>query len=333
MGFTAYGHSLLEHNTFGMEVKADCFFEYGSEEELRGALPHLERPLLNIGRGSNLLFCGDFHGTVLHSAIDGAEIVSTEGDAALVRAGSGYVWDGFVEWCISHGLYGAENLSGIPGEVGAAAVQNIGAYGAEVCRLIREVRTVDAESGEIRVFTADECGYAYRDSIFKRPENKRYIVTSVLLCLSRTWRPDLAYKALSQAFEGRTPTAAEVRQEVIAMRDSKLPDPRALGNGGSFFVNPVVPASKADLLSFLYPEMPRYTAGEGFVKLSAAWLIDKAGWKGQRLGRAGVYEKQPLVLVNLGGAAGSEIIALAEAIIGDIYDKFGVELSMEVNSL
>ena len=251
MGFTAYGHSLLEHNTFGMEVKADCFFEYGSEEELRGALPHLERPLLNIGRGSNMLFCGDFHGTVLHSAIDGAEIVSTEGDAALVRAGSGYVWDGFVEWCISHGLYGAENLSGIPGEVGAAAVQNIGAYGAEVCRLIREVRTVDAESGEIRVFTADECGYAYRDSIFKRPENKRYIVTSVLLCLSRTWRPDLAYKALSQAFEGRTPTAAEVRQEVIAMRDSKLPE--SAGQRRQFLRQPGGPRIKGRPALFPLP--------------------------------------------------------------------------------
>ena len=333
MGFTAYGHSLLDHNTFGLKVKAGCFFEYGSEEELRGALPHLERPLLNIGRGSNLLFCGDFHGTVLHSAITGAEIVSTEGDTALVRAGSGFVWDSFVEWCISHGLYGAENLSGIPGEVGAAAVQNIGAYGTEVCRLIREVRTVDAESGEIRVFDAAECGYAYRDSIFKRPENKRYIVTSVLFGLSCIWKPDLSYKALLQAFEGRTPTAAEVRHEVIAMRDSKLPDPKILGNAGSFFVNPLVPASRIETLSFLYPDMPRFDAGEGMVKLSAAWLIDKAGWKGFQMGRAGVYEKQPLVLVNLGGATGQEILNLANSIINDVYDKFGVELSMEVNSI
>ena len=327
------GHSLLSHNTFAIDVKADWFFEYGSEEELRTALPRLERPLLNIGAGSNLLFCSDFQGTVLHSAIPGCEVLSDDGERALVRAGAGLNWDSFVEWCIASGLYGAENLSGIPGEVGASAVQNIGAYGAEVCRLISEVRTVDAETGEIRVFKAEECGYAYRDSIFKRPENKRYIVTSVVFRLSRIWKPNLGYRALDQAFEGRTPSAAEVREAVIAMRDSKLPDPKVLGNAGSFFVNPVVPAPRADVLSLLYPDMPRYSAGEGLVKLSAAWLIDNAGWKGQNIGRAGVYEKQPLVLVNLGGATGDEILNLARTIIADVYDKFAVELSMEVNRI
>ena len=333
MGFKAQDYPLATHNTFGMEVKADLFFEYDSVEELREALPSLERPLLNIGEGSNLLFTGDFHGTVLHCAIKGAAVVDSDEDTALVCAGAGLKWDSFVEWCIGQGLFGAENLSGIPGEAGAAAVQNIGAYGAEVCELIAEVSTVDSESGEIRVFNADECGYAYRDSIFKRPENKRYIITSVVFRLSRKWVPNLKYKALAQAFEGRGPSAAEIREAVLAMRDSKLPDPKILGNAGSFFVNPVVRQEKADLLTFLYPDMPRYAAGDGLVKLSAAWLIEKSGWKGQSIGRAGVYEKQPLVLVNLGGATGTEILNLANTVINDVYDKFGVELSMEVNSI
>lgn len=324
-------HSLLGHNTFGMDVRARWFFEYSSVEELRDALPRLERPLLNIGAGSNLLFCGDFRGTVLHCAIDHFRILSQDEESALLHAGAGCVWDDLVARCIANGLYGAENLSGIPGETGAAAVQNIGAYGAEVCSLISEVHTVDAESGEVRIFKAEECCYAYRDSIFKRPENKRFIITSAVLRLSRKWAPNLEYKALAQTFEGRMPSASDIRQAVIAMRDSKLPDPTVLGNAGSFFVNPVVPAHRADTLSMLYPDMPRYAAGDGLVKLSAAWLIDNAGWKGQHLGRAGVYEKQPLVLVNLGGADGGEIVSLARTIIGDVYDKFGVTLRMEVN--
>ncbi|MBR5056076.1 MAG: UDP-N-acetylmuramate dehydrogenase, partial [Bacteroidales bacterium] len=318
MGRPLANASLLPHNTFGMDVSADWFFEYFSVEELREALPQLQRPLLNIGEGSNLLFCGDFHGTVLHCGIRSAEIVSQEDKSLLAHAGAGLKWDSFVEWCICRGLYGAENLSGIPGEVGASAVQNIGAYGAEACEMIDTVETVDALTGELRVFKAEECEYAYRDSIFKRPENKRYIITGVTFRLSTEWKPNLKYKALAEAFEGKTPTAGEVRSAVIDMRDSKLPDPKILGNAGSFFMNPVVPQPRADVLSLLYPDMPRYAAGEGLVKLSAAWLIDHGGWKGQRMGRAGVYEKQPLVLVNLGGATGEEIIALAQTIIDDI---------------
>lgn len=333
MGRPLANASLLPHNTFGMDVSADWFFEYFSVKELLEALPQLQRPLLNIGEGSNLLFCGDFHGTVMHCGIRSAEIVSQGDESALVHAGAGLKWDSFVEWCICRGLYGAENLSGIPGEVGASAVQNIGAYGAEACELISSVETVDALTGELLIFEASECGYAYRDSIFKRPENKRYIIVGVTFRLSTEWKPNLKYRALAEVFEGRTPTAEEVRRAVIAMRDSKLPDPKILGNAGSFFVNPVVRQEKADLLTFLYSDMPRYAAGEELVKLSAAWLIDHAGWKGQKMGRAGVYEKQPLVLVNLGGATGTDILNLANTIINDVYDKFGVELSMEVNRI
>lgn len=327
--------SLLPHNTFGMDVSAKHFFEYTSREELRAALPTLPRPLLCIGAGSNLLFCGDFHGTVVHSAMRGLEVEEFE-DFVLVKAGSGIVWDEFVEWCVDHGYHGAENLSGIPGEVGASAVQNIGAYGAEVCQIVERVEAVDADSGEIWLLDGSECGYAYRDSIFKRPENKHYIITSVTYRLSRKWEPNLTYKALSQMLDERydgAPTAIQVREAVKEMRDGKLPDPAVLGNAGSFFMNPVVDASLASSLAKEYPRMPQFAAEGGRVKLSAAWLIDQCGWKGRSKGPAGCYERQPLVLVNLGGASGKDIIGLAESIVEDVRSRFGVTLSMEVNRI
>lgn len=344
--------SLLPHNTFGMDVKARHFFEFSSREELREALPSLPRPLLCIGKGSNLLFCSDFPGTVVHSAIKSLEVEEFR-DFVLVKAGSGIVWDEFVEWCVEHGYYGAENLSGIPGEVGASAVQNIGAYGAEVCQIIERVEAVDAETGEVWLLDGSECGYAYRDSIFKHshscsaergcafencpaPQNTKYIITSVTYRLSRKWEPNLTYKALAQDLDERcdgVPSAALVRQAVKEMRDGKLPDSEVLGNAGSFFVNPIVEASLATSLAKDYPRMPQFAAEGGRVKLSAAWLIDQCGWKGRSLGPAGCYERQPLVLVNLGGAEGKDIIALAEAVIRDVKARFGVTLSMEVNRI
>lgn len=343
---------LLPHNTFGIDVKADNFFEFASKDELRAALPSLPRPLLCIGSGSNLLFCSDFHGTIMHSRICDLQVEEFE-DFVLVKAGSGIVWDEFVEWCVERGYHGAENLSGIPGEVGASAVQNIGAYGAEVCQIIERVEAVDTETGEIWLIDGSECGYAYRDSIFKHshsnpaergcafencpaPQDPRYIITYVTYRLSREWKPNLTYKALAQDLDERcdgVPSAALVRQAVKEMRDGKLPDPEVLGNAGSFFVNPIVEASLASSLAKEYPRMPQFAAEGGRVKLSAAWLIDQCGWKGRNLGPAGCYERQPLVLVNLGGADGKDIIALAEAIIRDVKARFGVTLSMEVNRI
>lgn len=335
--------SMLPHNTFGMDVKADNYFEYSSREELRAALPSLPRPLLCIGAGSNLLFCNDFHGTVVHSAMRDLEVEEFD-DFVLVKAGSGIVWDDFVEWCVQRGYHGAENLSGIPGEVGASAVQNIGAYGTEVCQIIERVEAMDAETGELWLLDGSECGYSYRNSIFKKglewgthplPQNK-YIITSVTYRLSRKWEPNLTYKALAQELDERcdgVPTASEVRQAVKEIRDSKLPDPKVLGNAGSFFMNPVVEASLATSLAKQYPNMPRFAAEDGRVKLSAAWLIDQCGWKGRSRGSAGCYEHQPLVLVNLGGATGNDVIDLAAAIIRDVSDRFGVTLKMEVNRI
>lgn len=344
------GFPLLAHNTFGMDVQADRFVEYHSESELVEALRMFRgERLLNIGGGSNLLFCGDFHGTVLHSAIDSVNVqprpvlhsraVSDDG-TVCVRVGSGHNWDVFVALAISSGWYGAENLSGIPGDVGASAVQNIGAYGAEVKDLVVKVEAINAETCEKRVFTVDECSYAYRDSIFKRPENKKYIITYVTYRLRTAFTPNLSYKALSDRFAGRTGNrlrpafdAADIRREVVAMRGEKLPNPAILGNAGSFFMNPVVPEAQFRSLAERYPAMPHYEAGEGFVKLSAAWLIDQSGWKGRSLGPAGIYEKQPLVLVNRGGATGDDILALASAVVADVAARFGVTLSMEVNQI
>ena len=334
-------YSLKPHNTFGLDVTADNFIEYGSVEELREAIPGLQKPMLHIGQGSNMLFCGDFHGTVLHSRILDLEIVNDGLESVSVRVGSGMVWDDFVAWCVSNGLYGAENLSGIPGEVGASAVQNIGAYGAEACDIIERVEVLDALNLELLSFDASECGYAYRNSIFKQPQFRKYFVTHVTFRLSRQWQPNLKYKALAVKFAetgsdvscAGQPSAAQLREAVLEMRNSKLPDPKVLGNAGSFFVNPVVSDMTAETIRFLYPDMPSYPAADGRVKLSAAWLIDKAGWKDVKAGPVGVYEKQPLVLVNLGGATGNDVVELASAIITDVWERFGVELHMEVNKI
>ncbi len=345
-------YPLLAHNTFGMDVRADLFVEYHSEAELVAALGELRSRgcdrLLNIGGGSNLLFCGDFHGTVLRSAIDSVTVqpravshsrtVADDG-SLCVRVGSGHNWDAFVARALENGWYGAENLSGIPGDVGASAVQNIGAYGSEIKDLVVKVEAINSETCEKRVFTAEECGYAYRDSIFKRPENKKYIITYVTYRLQTAFTPNLSYKALADRFAGRMgglhPAfgAADIRREVVAMRGEKLPNPAVLGNAGSFFMNPVVPEEVYQSLAAQYPGMPHYEAGPGKVKLSAAWLIDQSGWKDRTMGPAGVYEKQPLVLVNRGGASGSDILALANAIIADVSSRFGVTLSMEVNQI
>lgn len=347
-----YDYPLLAHNTFGIDVRTDCFVEYHSESELVAALRLLRAEgnprLLNIGGGSNLLFCGDFHGAVLRSAIDSVEIqprpavhsrtVPEEG-SVCVRVGSGHNWDAFVARALEAGWYGAENLSGIPGDVGASAVQNIGAYGAEIKDLVVKVEAINAETCEKRIFTGEDCGYAYRDSIFKRPENKKYIITYVTYRLRTAFVPNLSYKALADRFAGLSGglrpafTASDIRREVVAMRGEKLPNPAVLGNAGSFFMNPVVPESVYAPLAARYPGMPHYDAGPGRVKLSAAWLIDQAGWKGRTLGPAGVYEKQPLVLVNRGGATGGDILALASAIIADVSARFGVTISMEVNQI
>ena len=329
-------YPLLLHNTFGMDVKATLFIEYGSVEELKEVLrmPEVkEGRWLHIGGGSNLLFTGDYPGAVLHSAIKGHEIVKENGEEVIVRVGAGEVWDDFVAYTVAQGWYGAENLSLIPGEVGASAVQNIGAYGVEAKDLITEVEAVDVNTGEECVFKNEECGYAYRESVFKLSLKRRYVLTQVSFRLKKTPSYQLDYGNVRTELEKRGCglTLENVRQTIIDIRSAKLPDPKKQGNAGSFFMNPMVSRSQFEALLAQYPQMPHYEVDAHRVKIPAAWMIDQCGWKGKQLGRAGVHDKQALVLVNLGGATGKEIIRLSEEIQKSVFDKFGVLILPEVN--
>ena len=328
-------YSLLEHNTFGMDVRAALFFEYDTEDELRTILKsddfaRYER-YIHIGSGSNLLFGTDYDGIVMHSAMRTLEVIEDADDHVLIRVGSGYVWDDLVAHCVKQGWSGIENLSAIPGEVGASAVQNIGAYGVEVKDVIARVEAM-ALDGTMHTFTNEECRYGYRDSIFKHELRGEYIITHVVYRLEKTPSYRLDYGDLRIRVEATgEPTLQAVRDAVTAIRDSKLPDPKVLGNAGSFFTNPVVPRLQYEALKEQYPNIPSYPIDEEHVKVPAGWLIDSAGWKGRALGRAAVHDRQALVLVNLGGATGQEVMTLAERICEDIYNKYGIRITPEVN--
>lgn len=323
--------SLLEHNTFGIAAKAKRFVEYSSEDELRSLIGTFteDELLLHIGGGSNLLFTKDFDGTILHSAIKGMEVIEEDDDSVLVRVGAGEVWDDFVAYAVQHGWGGVENLSLIPGEVGASAVQNIGAYGAEAKDVIVVVEAIELRSAQKRVMGVMECDYAYRQSIFKKELKGAYAITYVTYRLSKHPHLNLSYGGLSKV----TPlpqTIAQVRQAIIDTRNAKLPDPKVQGNAGSFFMNPVVSREVFLRIQKDYPDMPFYEVENG-VKIPAGWMIDQCGWKGKSIGRAGVHAKQALVLVNLGGATADEILHLCHTICQDVEQKFGVSIHPEVN--
>ena len=328
-------YSLLRHNTFGMDVRAALFFQYDTVEELRNILlsddfTRRER-FIHIGSGSNLLFEGDYKGVIMHSAIRTLEVTEETDEHVLVRVGSGYVWDDFVAHCVAQEWAGVENLSAIPGEVGASAVQNIGAYGVEVRDVIVRVEAM-ALDGTTRTFTNEECQYGYRDSIFKRELRGQYIITHVTYRLEKSPTYRLDYGDLRTRVEAHGETTLHaIRDAVTAIRDSKLPAPRVLGNAGSFFTNPVIPRTQYDTLKEKYPHIPSYTIDEEHVKVPAGWLIESAGWKGKALGRAAVHDRQALVLVNLGGATGREVMTLAERICEDIYSRYGIHITPEVN--
>lgn len=329
-----HNYPLLSHNTFGIEVTAACFFEYESVDELCGLIAsgRLTRPFLHIGGGSNLLFTKNYEGMILHSRIGGIEVIAETDDDVTVRVGAGVVWDDFVAWCVEHGLYGAENLSLIPGEVGASAVQNIGAYGVEVKDIIVSVKTLNIDGTE-RVYTADECEYAYRDSLFKRAAMKDVFVTYVNFRMSKKEDYHLDYGTIREelAKQSAEVSLQAVRRAIIRIREEKLPDPKVMGNAGSFFMNPVVSREQFEALQKEYPQMPFYELADGWVKIPAGWMIDRCGWKGKALGPAAVHEKQALVLVNRGGATGQDIIALSDAVRASVRDKFGIDIHPEVN--
>ncbi|MBO4430882.1 MAG: UDP-N-acetylmuramate dehydrogenase [Bacteroidaceae bacterium] len=326
-------YNLLNHNTFGMDVTARRYVEYDSEEELEALIPTLSGVVLHMGAGSNLLFKGDFDGTVLHSAIKGIELVEETADELLVRVGAGEVWDDFVAWAVEHGYGGVENLSLIPGEVGASAVQNIGAYGVEAKDVIALVEAMDLSNGQKRIFGNLECNYAYRQSIFKNQLKGKYAITHVTYRLQKLPILKLEYGNIKAVLGNQEKVSIQsVRQAIIDIRNAKLPDPKVQGNAGSFFMNPVVSREKFLSIQKDYPQMPFYEV-EGGVKIPAGWMIDQCGWKGKSLGRAGVHDKQALVLVNLGGATSDEIITLCNTICKDVHDKFGIDIHPEVNMI
>lgn len=326
-------YCMLEHNTFGMNVKAKRFVEYSSEDELAAVLAslHDEANVLHIGGGSNLLFKSDYDGTVLHSAIKDFSVEDETDDEVLVRVGAGIVWDDFVAYAVYKGWGGIENLSLIPGEVGASAVQNIGAYGVEAKDVIALVEGVELTTGQKRCFGTVECDYSYRQSIFKNHLKGKYAITYVTYRLQKNPVLKIEYGNIKSVLAGKDElTIADVRQAIIDIRNAKLPDPKVMGNAGSFFMNPVVNKEKFLSLQKEYPKMPFYEVEDG-VKIPAGWMIEQCGWKGKALGRAAVHDKQALVLVNLGGATSDEIVALSDAVCASVKEKFGIDIHPEVN--
>lgn len=325
-------YKLKTHNTFGIDAKCSRFLEYESvaeAQEVAKILRESSIPYIIIGGGSNLLLTKDYEGIVVHSACKGVE---RRGNSLI--CGSGEVWDDIVAKSIAMQLYGAENLSLIPGDVGASAVQNIGAYGSEVKDLIRKITAVEISTGAVREFNHTECEYGYRQSRFKHEWKNRFLIISVEYELSEAFQPRLDYGNIRAELERRNitePTAQQLRDTIIDIRNAKLPDPKVMGNAGSFFMNPIVSREKYEQLAEQYVGMPHYEIDADNVKIPAGWMIDQCGWKGKSLGRAGVHDKQALVLVNRGGATGAEIVALCEAIQKDVKAKFDIDIHPEVN--
>lgn len=327
-------YSLLPHNTFHIQAAARFFIEYDSVGELEELLSFdwiKNYPVFHIGGGSNLLFKGDYAGVILHSAIRGINKVREDEESVLVKVGSGEVWDDVVGRVVDAEWYGAENLSLIPGEMGAAAVQNIGAYGIELKDIVDSVEAVEKATGQTRVFSNAECQYGYRESIFKKELKDKYIITHVVLKLKKSPDFHLEYGNIQDELSKYSAvTLKNVRQAIIGIRESKLPDPLKTGNAGSFFMNPYVTVPRYLLLKQEYPQMPHYPVSDDLVKVPAAWLIEQCGWKGRDWGGAGVHDKQCLVLINRGDANASEIIDLAANIQSSVMEKFEIALTPEV---
>nr|WP_281517849.1 UDP-N-acetylmuramate dehydrogenase [Pseudomonas aeruginosa] len=328
--------SLKPYNSFGIDVRARLLAHAHGEADVREALALARQrslPLLVIGGGSNLLLTRDVEALVLRMASQGRRILSEASDMVLVEAEAGETWDPFVQWSLEQGLAGLENLSLIPGTVGAAPMQNIGAYGVELKDVFDSLTALDRQDGSLRELDREACRFGYRDSLFKQ-EPDRWLILRVRLRLSRRSGLHLDYGPVRQRLQEEgiaNPTAQDVSRVICAIRREKLPDPAVLGNAGSFFKNPLVSATQAAMLRRTYPDLVAYPQADGQVKLAAGWLIDKGGWKGFRDGPVGVHAQQALVLVNHGGASGAQVQALAERIQADVRQRFGVELEREPN--
>lgn len=328
--------SLRKYNTFGIDVKALFFASITKPEQLQEVLNRKEvrsLPFLILGGGSNILFTENVEKLVLKVDIQGIKQELIDNEHILVTAGAGENWDSFVQYCVNQNWGGLENLSLIPGTVGASPIQNIGAYGTEVKDVFSHLEALDMSGFSIKRFTLPECRFGYRDSVFKNELKNRYLINSVSFLLSTQPKPNLSYPALKNELvnSGSDISIREVADTVSRIRRNKLPDPMQIGNAGSFFKNPVIYISQYNNLKERYPDLPSYPNGNDRVKLPAAWLIDKCGWKGRRIGDAGVHTKQALVLVNYGNASGKEIIELSQRIKESVFNRFNIHLDTEVN--
>ena len=330
--------SLKAYNSFAVDVAARWFAEAHDDDQVRAALAYAQQQQLSVlllGGGSNVLLTADVEALVLRMASRGIRVLQDDGERVLVEVEAGEPWHPFVQWTLQQGLVGLENLSLIPGTVGAAPMQNIGAYGVELKDLFVGLTALDRRSGELREFSLDDCGFAYRDSLFKQAAG-RWVILRVRFALSHTAALHLEYGPLRQRLAERgvtAPTAVDVSQAICAIRSEKLPDPALLGNAGSFFKNPLVSVELAQRLGAEHADLVAYPQADGRVKLAAGWLIERAGWKGFREGDAGVHRSQALVLVNYGQATGQQLLALAQRIQADVFRRFAVDLEIEPNVL
>ena len=327
--------SLREHNTFGLPATAATLVRITSDADVRRVLDHPAygtAPKFVLGGGSNVVLTRDLQAVVLKVEIMGRRLVRVDEDAFIVEAGAGEPWAAFVDWTLANGYPGLENLALIPGSVGASPVQNIGAYGVELKDSFDALDAVDLVTGRSVTLTAAECHFGYRDSVFKGLLAGKSLITRVRFRLRRPWRASTGYLELERKMAetgNQAPTAQAIRDWIVAVRRAKLPDPAVIGNAGSFFKNPVVTVEQCRDIIGRDPEIVHYPMPDGSMKLAAGWLIDACGWKGKTVGRAGVYEKQALVLVNRGGASGAEVVTLARAIQESVYGRFGIRLEPE----
>jgi UDP-N-acetylmuramate dehydrogenase len=331
-------YSLKNHNTFGVAAKAKYFASFSSEDQLAELLKDnicKTEPLFILGGGSNILLTQDFDGLILANNIKGIEIITEDAESASIAVGAGEIWHDFVLWSIQQNLSGIENLALIPGLVGASPMQNIGAYGTEVKDVITKVNYIEIESRNKKSFTNSECDFSYRNSIFKEELKGKVVITEVVYKLSKTPLNNTKYGAITDELKrlNKEPSPESIAQAVINIRSSKLPDPKILGNSGSFFKNPIIETTQFEKLKKEFPEMVGYKVSETKIKIAAGWLIDNAELKGYREGDAGVHKNQALVLVNYGNASGLEIINLAKEIQEIVKEKYGIQIEPEVNIL
>lgn len=330
-------YSLQKLNTFGIHVKASLFAKFRSTEDLKKILLNPEFasiPVLILGGGSNILFTKDFNGIVLKNSLQGIQHVKEDSDYTYVKSGAGVIWHDLVMYAIENKLGGIENLSLIPGTVGAAPIQNIGAYGVELKDVFESLEAIEIATGHPKVFHHTECNFGYRDSIFKRELKGKFVITSVTLKLSKNPTFHISYGAIQDVLKEMGITKLSVKaisEAVCTIRKSKLPDPVTIGNAGSFFKNPEISQKQFNQLKSVYPDIPSFQTSPGMVKVPAGWLNEQCGWKGKTIGNTGVHKHQALVLVNYGNAKGEEIKKLSQEIQKSVKEKFGIELETEVN--